>query len=78
MRPERRNDGAWIMLWPLAMVVGIWGIGLMYDGLANGRPTFLTGLALLCGGGFLSSRWIAQARRWYRAVHKARAGSGRA
>lgn len=78
MRSQWRTDGPWLMLWPLAMGVGIWGIGLMFDAIANGRPTFWVGLALLCGGGFLSSRWVAQARRMYRAVRKARADSGRA
>lgn len=72
MRPERRGDGAWIMLWPAAMAVGIWGIGLMYNGITLGRPTLWPGLALLCGGGFLSSRWVAQARARYRAARGAR------
>lgn len=68
MQSKRRHDGAWIMLWPLAMAIGIWGIGLMYDGLTAGRPTFWAGLALLVGGGFLSGRWVAQARQWHRAA----------
>lgn len=72
MRSERHGDGAWMMLWPLAMAIGIWGIGLMYNGITAGQPTFWPGLALLCGGGFLSGRWVAQARRRYRAARGAR------
>lgn len=74
MRREWKSDGAWIMFWPLTMGIGIWGVGLIYQSAAEGRPTFWVGLALLCGGGFLSGRWVAQARHLYRAA-KGRPGA---
>ncbi len=56
-------DGRWIALWPLSMVIGVWGTGMVYHSLARGAPTFWVGLALFSGGMLLSGRWIAQARR---------------
>jgi hypothetical protein len=66
MRTDLRSDGVWMMLWPLTMAIGIWGVGLIYHGIANRQGTLWVGIALLCGGGFLSGRWIAQARHLYR------------
>ena len=77
MRREWRSDRFWIALWPLAMGIGIWGVGLIYQSLAQGRPTFWVGLALFAGGSFFSGRWIAQARHLHRQWKGGRHGRAR-
>ncbi len=72
MRHEWKSDGPWMMLWPVTMAIGIWGIGLIYQGLTTDRPTLWVGISLLVGGGYLSGRWVAQARILYRSVRRAR------
>ena len=71
-RRERPADGALIALWPLAMVIGVWGMGLIYRALVHGGRGLDVGVALVVGGGFLCSRWVAQARQFYRRAHRAR------
>lgn len=74
---DHGSDGALIALWPLAMGIGVWGTGLIYQGIAHGGHNLEVGVALVVGGGFLCSRWISQARRVYRRV-RARRGAAAA
>lgn len=66
-------DGRWMALWPLSMVIGVWGTGMVYRSLVRGAPTFWVGVALFSGGMLLSGRWIAQARRLRTVWRKQRA-----
>lgn len=72
LRPDRPADGALIALWPVMMVIGVWGTGLIYRALVQRGHGLEVGIALLVGGWFLCSRWVAQARRFHRRAHRAR------